>query len=131
MELGRQYPRSFWTNDRSAYNCRSSRHRQRSGCARPCLTSIVRQKMNSYSELLRKALVEFHAYAASEKAKTWPAAWFVEMQRLLAIAAAEEDDSGAERVMETIGYSVSDSGPVDQTLSPSLEAARIAVYKKK
>jgi hypothetical protein len=87
--------------------------------------------MNSYSELLRKAQGEFRDYAASEKAKSWLATWFVEMQRLIAVAADEEEDSGAERVMETIAYSISDSGPIDQALSPSLEAARSAAYKKK
>jgi hypothetical protein len=87
--------------------------------------------MNSYTQLLQKAQVECRDYAASEKAKNWPAEWFVEMQRLLAAAADEEEDSSAERVMETIGYSISDSGPIDQALSPSLEAARIAAYKKK
>jgi len=87
--------------------------------------------MNSYSQLIRKAQTEFCDYAASEKAKSWPAAWFVEMQRLLAVAADEEDDASAERVMETIGYSISDSGPLDGSLSPSLEAAYTTAYKKK
>ncbi len=86
--------------------------------------------MNTYSAHLQKAVTEFGDYAKSEKGKTWPADWFQEMQRLLALAANEPNDGDAERLMKAISYSIIDSGPLDGSLSPSFSAAQHAAHKK-
>ncbi len=86
--------------------------------------------MNSYSAHLQKAVVEFQSYALSEKGKVWPADWFLEMQRLLAIAADEKKDRDAERLMNAISYSITDSGPLDGSLSPSFSFAQAVSQKK-
>jgi len=86
--------------------------------------------MNFYSELLRKASDEVGVFAESKKGAEWPRKWYVQMQRLLALAADEQEDKKAEQHLDTIIYRVSKSGPLDPRFSPSLSAARVAMQAR-
>ena len=86
--------------------------------------------MNFYSELLRKAFDEVGVFAASKKGAGWPRKWYVEIQRLLALAAEEQEDKKAEQHLDTIVYSLTKSGPLDPRFSPSLSAARVAMQAR-
>ena len=86
--------------------------------------------MNFYSELLRKAFDEVGVFAESKKGAEWPKKWYLEVRRLLTLAANEKDDSKAEKLLDVIVLSVSTSGPLEPRFSPSLSAARVAMQAR-
>jgi hypothetical protein len=86
--------------------------------------------MNFYSELFRKASDEVGVFAASKKGAEWPRKWYVEMQRLLAVAADAQEDKKAEQHLDVIVFRLAKSGPLDPRFSPSLSAARVAMQAR-
>jgi hypothetical protein len=86
--------------------------------------------MNSYSELLRKAFDEVGVFAESKKGAEWPKKWYSELQRLLALAADEDDERKVEKLLDVIVLKVSTSGPLEPRFSPSLRAARVAMQAR-
>jgi hypothetical protein len=86
--------------------------------------------MNFYSDLLRKAFDEVGVFAESKKGAEWPPKWYLELKRLLVLAADEPEDIKAEKFLDVIVYSVSKSGPLEPRFSPSLSAARVAMQAR-
>jgi hypothetical protein len=86
--------------------------------------------MNFYSELLRKAFDEVGVFAESKKGAEWPKKWYLEVRRLLVLAAEEREDNKAERLLDIIVLHVSKSGPLEPRFSPSLSAARVAMQAR-
>lgn len=87
---------------------------------------------NSYATTLAKALGEVRHYANTEEGQTYFSGnWGRHFISLVEKAMLASDDSEAEDSLETIIRMWIDSGPMENNIMPSLDAAIDAMQRKR
>lgn len=87
--------------------------------------------MNTYSKLLFASITEIDRFSASGAGSQFDIDWYKDIKETIIKAAEASEDRQAEDIMELIGRSIVDSGPLTSSFAPSLDAARDAAYRKR
>jgi hypothetical protein len=88
--------------------------------------------MSQFSDLLRKSAAEVRNYCAtSSEAKKLGIDWLLTLAQRMDLASALESDADAEREIDALAYSITDSGPLTAQFAPSFQQALGASQRRR
>jgi hypothetical protein len=88
--------------------------------------------MNRVAMLLRQSADEVREYQRTNSgAKAFENAWIKSIVRRLEFASSLTDDEKIEIEIDAIAYSISDSGPLEESFSPSFYKALDALQRQR
>lgn len=78
-------------------------------------------EMNSYADTLRAAKSEIDSFAMTEAGRKWDSDWYDRLKERIDQAIAAPGDDAAEQLLDSIGWIIVDSGPLEKGFSDSVE----------
>ena len=87
--------------------------------------------MNPYSRILANAPSEIDEFSQSKYGKQWEPSWYLKIKEHIQKAIKAESSAEAEKILHTVLYMLTDSGPVAAEISQSLGIALNSLQTKK